>query len=155
MRVQLRLELDCTPDVMWEALRTPSVLQHVAHPWLAIEAVSPRGLPRRWPEGAHGVHVSALGLVPLGRQTIDIHYSERAGARIVEDGGGPTTGLLAAVTSWRHRMAVSALPRGRTLYRDRLDVTAGPLTPLVWLSLWAFWQWRGAQLRRLSADWRA
>jgi hypothetical protein len=51
------------------------------------------------------------------------------------------------ITSWRHRMAVTEQPNGRTLYRDRLDVSAGILTPLIWISLWVFWQWRALRLR--------
>ena len=33
-------------------------------------------------------------------------------------------------------------------YRDRLDGSAGLLTPAVWLVLWGVWQLRGAHLRR-------
>ena len=51
-------------------------------------------------------------------------------------------------------MAVSALPGARTLFRDQLSVEAGVLTPLLWIGFWAFWQWRGIQIRRLSRDWK-
>ncbi|WP_223227641.1 hypothetical protein [Leifsonia xyli] len=47
----------------------------------------------------------------------------------------------------------SADGRQRTLYRDRLIVRAGALTPVVWYGLWAFWQWRGGRLRRLAPNW--
>jgi hypothetical protein len=99
-------------------------------------------------------------MVPVGDQSIDIHYSKvrgRAGdeVRMVEDSGGPTAGALAVITEWRHRMAVSPAPHGKTLYRDRLDIEAGLLTPLVWLGTWAFWQWRAVGLRRLAVTWRS
>jgi hypothetical protein len=93
-------------------------------------------------------------LVPAGEQVIDIRYRERGDVRIVEDAGGPVSGVLAVITGWRHRMAVSPAPDGRTLYRDRLDVSAGPLTPLVWLGAWLYWQWRARQLARLAPGWR-
>ena len=48
-------------------------------------------------------------------------------------------------------MAVSALPDGRTLYRDRLDISAGIATPFIWAAMWIMWQWRAARLRRLFA----
>jgi hypothetical protein len=51
-------------------------------------------------------------------------------------------------------MAVSPSDDGRTLYRDRLDISAGMLTPLVWVGVWAFWQWRAFQLTRLAPRWR-
>ena len=48
-------------------------------------------------------------------------------------------------------MAISPGPSaGTTLFRDRLEFSAGVLTPAVWIALWTFWQWRGDALRRLS-----
>ena len=39
---------------------------------------------------------------------------------------------------------------GTTLLRDRLEISAGALTPLVWPAMWAFWQWRAHGLVRLG-----
>ena len=39
---------------------------------------------------------------------------------------------------------------GTTLLRDRLEISAGVLTPLFWLAMWAFWQWRARGLVRLA-----
>lgn len=154
MRVQLKLVLDASPDAVWAALRSPAVLAEVSHPFFSFEPLSPRGLPKTWTEGPHPVAARALfDLIPAGEQVIDISYHERGGARIVEDDGGPVSGPLAVITRWRHRMAVSAADDGRTLYRDRLDISAGLLTPLVWIGVWAFWQWRGFQLTRLAPRW--
>lgn len=153
MRVQLRLELDCSPDAAWDALRRPSVLSQVMHPWMSIEPVT-GGLPAHWSEGSHPVAVSALiGRVPVGEQDIDLRFAGRGDTRVIEDRGGPTSGALAVITRWRHRMAVSPAPGGRTLYRDRLDVSAGVFTPVVWAGMWVFWQWRARQIRRLSRRW--
>ena len=52
-------------------------------------------------------------------------------------------------------MAVTRTEGDRTLYRDRLDISAGLLTPIVWLGAWAFWQWRAFQLTRLAPGWKA
>jgi hypothetical protein len=151
MRVQLKLVLDAPPDAVWAALRSPAVLAEVAHPFFSFEPLSPRGLPRVWPEGEHPVRARAMwSLIPAGDQIIDIQYRERGGVRIIEDAGGPVSGPLAVITGWRHRMAVSAAPGGRTLYRDRLDISAGLLTPIVWVGVWAFWQWRALRLARLA-----
>jgi len=155
MRVQLKLVLDAPPDAVWAALRSPAVLAEVAHPFFSFEPLSPRGLPRTWPEGEHSVRARALwSVVPAGEQLIDIRYRERGDVRIIEDAGGPVSGVLSVITRWRHRMAVAPAPDGRTLYRDRLDISAGALTPLVWIGVWAFWQWRGWQLARLASGWR-
>jgi hypothetical protein len=152
MRVQLKLVLDAPPDTVWAALRSPAMLAEVAYPFFSFEPLSPRGLPRVWPEGEHPVRARVLwNTIPVGEQRIDLVYRERGDVRIVEDRGGPVSGPLAIITHWRHRMAVAPAPDGRTLYRDRLDISAGPLTPLVWLGAWAFWQWRAFQLTRLLA----
>ena len=50
-------------------------------------------------------------------------------------------------------MAVSALPDGRTLYRDQLLAHAGALDLVAWYPTWAFWQWRGLRLRQLAPTW--
>jgi len=155
MRVQLKLVLDAPPDAVWAALKSPSVLAEVAHPFFTFDPLSPRGLPRVWTEGEHPVAASVLwGVIPVGEQVIDIRFRTRGDVRIVEDDGGPVSGPLAIVTRWRHRMAVSATTDGRTLYRDRLDIGAGLLTPLAWLGAWLFWQWRAFQLTRLAPRWR-
>ena len=156
MRVQVKLVLDAPPDAVWAALRSPAVLAEVAHPFFSFEPLSPRGLPRLWSEGEHPVAASVLWwTIPVGEQLIDIRYRERRGVRIIEDGGGPVSGALAVVTGWRHRMAVSPGPDGGTLYRDRLDISAGLLTPFVWIGAWLFWQWRAFQLARLAPRWKA
>jgi hypothetical protein len=48
---------------------------------------------------------------------------------------------------------VSALPDGRTLYRDQLLAHAGALDLVAWYPTWAFWQWRGMRLRQLAPGW--
>jgi len=156
MRVQLKLVLDAHPDAVWAALRTPAVLAEVSHPFFAFEPLSPRGLPKTWTVGPHPVFARMLfGLIPAGEQVIDIRYRERGEVRIIEDDGGPVSGLLAVITNWRHRMAVSPAPDGGTLYRDRLDISAGLLTLPVWVGVWAFWQWRAFQLTRLAPTWNS
>jgi len=154
MRVNLKLVLDATPDAVWAALQSPSVLGEVAYPFFTFAPVSPQGLPRVWTEGRHPVRARVLwGLIPVGEQVIDISFHERGGTRIVEDAGGPVSGPLSVVTGWRHRMAVTRTVGDRTLYRDRLDISAGLLTPIVWIGAWAFWQWRAFQLTRLAPGW--
>jgi hypothetical protein len=46
-------------------------------------------------------------------------------------------------------MAVTPLDGGGSLYRDRLDVSAGLATPVVWLALWLVWQARGLRIRAM------
>jgi hypothetical protein len=156
MRVLLKLELDCDPDAAWRAIREPANLLRVVAPVLVMRSREPGGFPDEWQDGVpHEVELDALGVVPFGRQRIEPHFVERPdGVRMVVDEGGGTSGFLGLVTEWQHTMAVSALPGGRTSYRDRLRVAAGALTPVVWLSRWAFWQYRAIRLRSIARTWR-
>lgn len=155
MRVLLKLELECTPDEAWRALRSPAVLREVAAPWLDFASIDADGLPTEWTPGAHRVRARALGAVDVGEQVIDLSYPTGLpdGVRMQRDGGGARTGPLAHFTTWDHRMAISALPDGRTLYRDQLIARAGALDAVFWYPTWAFWQWRGARLQALAPTW--
>ena len=154
MRILLKLELDCTPDAAWDSIRSPEVFRAVSFPFTTFSSLEDGGFPEQWSEGKHLLSVRALGLVDVGRQSVDLRFIERAdGVRVVRDTGEGVSGPLSLVTRWRHEMAVSALPDGRTLYRDQLRFSAGRLTLPMWLVYWAFWQWRAFGIRRLAATW--
>ncbi|WP_235511140.1 hypothetical protein [Agromyces sp. Root81] len=156
MRVLLKLTLDCTPDAAWRALRSPAVLREVVAPWLDFESLEPGGLPTTWPDGQHRLRVLAFRRFPAGEERVDLTSPGGLpeGVRMLRDGGGAETGPFAAFGNWDHRMAVSALPDGRTLYRDQLLASAGAADMLVWYPTWVFWQWRGMRLRQLAPTWR-
>lgn len=162
MRVLLKLVLDCDPDAAWRAIRSPAVLREISSPLFALESVEPAGFPTIWEPGDHRVLVRGGGLIPIGQQTISITFDDaRAdGVRILRDAGGHRSGALSTATSWDHRLAIGpavapahADGSVRTLYRDQLRVSAGAATPAVWYGLWAFWQWRGRQLKQLAPGW--
>lgn len=155
MYVFLRLELDCSPDDAWSALGNPAVFRAVTRPLIRVRSLDAGGFPKRWSETeVHHVAMSLFGVLPLGKHSIDITYTERpGGVRMVIDQGEPLTGMLSRTSTWDHRMAVSAGPGGKTLYRDRLSVRAGLLTLPMWLGLWALWQYRGARLQKLAKRW--
>ncbi|HEV7185529.1 MAG TPA: hypothetical protein VGN33_13630 [Leifsonia sp.] len=162
MRVLLKFVLDCDPDAAWRALQSPTAFREVAMPWLDFRPETPGALPTVWDQDEHRMRVKALGAISVGTQAIrlDAIGAREPGVRILRDSGGGTSGLLAAVPRLDHRMAIAPDPAGpdeegriRTLYRDKLEIHAGALTPLAWYTLWAFWQWRGLQLRRLAPTW--
>lgn len=159
MPVTLDLVLDCPPDAAWEAVHAPAVFRAVSGPWTTVESLEPGGFPERWPGGEHRVRLKLLGVVPMGVQVIRLSdesrmLSDGSTERIVHDAGGPVSGPMRIVRSWHHRMAISVAPGGRTLFRDRLDVGAGILTPVVIVGFWVFWQLRARQIKRLAPGWR-
>ena len=155
MRILLKLELDCAPEVAWRAIRSPAVLKQVAFPLLGFDSLEPDGFPETWDEGPHPVSVKALGLVGIGEQIIGISYPRgHDGAQVVRDSGIGLRGPLALVDDWQHSMAVSPAAGGRTLYRDQLVFHAGPAGLLLWPMYWVFWQWRAFGLKRFAPSWR-
>lgn len=157
MRVLLKLILDCEPDAAWRAIRSPAVLREVSSPLFTLTSLEPAGFPTIWEPGAHAVRVRGGGILPIGSHEIRLTFDDRRsdGVRIMRDSGG-----FGGVSLWDHRLAVAPDPAGpdadgrvRTLYRDRLIVSAGLATPALWYGLWAFWQWRGARLRSLAPGW--
>ena len=154
MRVLLKIELDCSADVAWRAIRSPAGLRQVSAPFMEFDSEQ-GGFPAMWPAGEHLVHVKLFGLASMGRQVIAISFPEpRGNTRLVRDTGYGISGVFTTVSNWRHTMAVTPLSSSRTLYRDELRVDAGALTPLMWPAYWAFWQWRAIRMRMLARSWK-
>jgi hypothetical protein len=156
VRILLKFVLDCPPDAAWWALRSPAVFRAVGRPLVTFQSLEKDGFPEVWSAGPHPVRAKAFGRLNMGDQVIDLSYPrKRTGVRMEVDSGIGLTGAMSLITRWHHTMAVSATDDGRTLYRDQLVFRAGAMTLLVWPALWAFWQWRGRRIRRLSRDWRS
>lgn len=150
MRVTLRLVLDCSPDDAWDALHSPAAMRFGMRPWLSFRMAGRTAFPDRWEEETgYPLTMTAFGVVPVGEQRVELSSEERGDVRVLIDHGGPVSGALSVVSHWRHRMAVSPAAGGRTLYRDRLDVSGGTAV-LMWPLFWAMWQWRGSRLRQLA-----
>jgi hypothetical protein len=151
MRVLLRFDLDCSADEAWDLIRSPSAFRAVAAPFLQFDSLEPDGFPTHWPAGSHDVQAHLLGFVPVGTQRITVSFAEGPGeVRITRDTGGGLSGAFTVIRRWRHSMAVSPLPDGRSLYRDQLEFSAGILTVPVWFGLWVFWQWRALRIQHYA-----
>lgn len=148
MRVVLDLVLDCDADRAWTLLHSPAAMRFAMAPVLAPTPVDD-AWPDVWPDATRVMLTTRMLGVPAGRIAVELHDERRGDVRIVHDRGGPDSGPLTALSSWRHRMAVSPLPDGRTRFRDRLDV-GGAAAPAMWPTLWALWQWRGHRLQVLA-----
>jgi hypothetical protein len=154
MVVMLKERLACRPEAAWRALQSPTVMREVAGPWLGYASKEDGGFPSRWEPGDHPVRLLAAGFVPFGDQEISIELdtTTHEGVRIVRDAGRGVDGVPGLFRSWYHRMAVAPHPDdpAETLYRDRLEFDAGPITPGLWAGLWPLWQWRGIRLKQLA-----
>ena len=153
MHVLLKTVLDCPPDAAWRAIRSPEVFRAVSGPLMRFDSLEPEGFPAAWTQGEHPVTARAAGLIPVGEQVIDLTFTQKGDVRLVHDTGAPTSGPLSIVSYWHHTMAVSPAEGGKTLFRDRLLFDAEPLSLAIWPGVWALWQWRQLQLKRLAPGW--
>lgn len=124
MRIELSCLLPREPDWVWSRIRKSDTLHFVAAPM--IKFIPKNGeFPAVWEPGKYDVSMRMFGLIPLGWQTIEIEYPEGDGSMVLRDNG---SGILAK--KWDHWVIVEN-ENGGTRYSDRIDVSAGLLTPIV------------------------
>lgn len=171
MYVQLKFPMDTPSDAAWRALRSVAVVRELYSPLVdvrplgdfipengsaSVELENLEAVATMWEPGSVECRARLFGIIPLGRQIIRVSFEQAEDGRtnLFVDTGGATSGPLALLTGWRHRMAVSPLPGdpGRSLWRDRVEFH-GPMAPLYWPVLWALWQWRGQKIRALAPGW--
>lgn len=146
MKLSVETVLPMVAQDVLARLRTPDLLGFVAAPLVRFKPLDPPQFPSEWTEGKFLVAARLFGLVPLGRQTIDISFDGLSNDRYaVRDNG---YGDLAR--RWDHRIEVIDLGSGQTRYRDTVDVEAGVLTPLVWLFARLFYSHRQRRWRQLA-----
>lgn len=143
MRLERSTELLAPADKVWTQAKRASTLAHVARGLLGVRA--PGGLPALWREGESvRVRLWLFHVIPLWRHEIEIlRVDERELALETRESGGP-------VRRWEHRIAVEQSLGPRSRYSDVVEIEAGVLTPLVWLSALPFFLWRQARWRRLA-----
>ena len=146
MRVVVETVLPMAVQGVVARLRTPELLCFVAAPLVRFEPLDPPQFPSEWAEGKYLVAARLFGLIPLGRQTVDISFdgvSEDCYA--IRDNGH---GDLAR--RWDHRIDVVDVGSGQTRYRDTIDIEAGILTPFVWLFAQLFYRHRQRRWQQLT-----
>lgn len=145
MRIEVQSRLAAPPDRVWDELQTSALLAEVAYPFVTIRAAGAAPLPERWQAGTTLlVRSYLLGMIPLG---LRILYWERIDPRA---GVMQTRENDALIRKWDHRLSVQAAPDGQTLYTDRIDLEAGPLTPAVGLLARWFYRHRHRRWQRVA-----
>ena len=150
MRITPQLVLDADIDTVWDALSQPEQMRSATRPFIRARSLEKSGFPSAWvAETPHRVALSLFGLIPMGTQTVNVAYAIASnGERTVTDSGSPTSGPLALLKNWQHRMTISEMDAHHTRYVDTVSARAGVLTPIMWVTIWAMWRMRGLALRR-------
>jgi len=127
------------------AVKSPSLLQRVAHPLVRFTPADQAAWPTEWLTGAFRVRLYLLGWLPMGIQTIDISFLEQTDvlARMRDNGHS------ALIARWDHRITLEAVGSA-TRYTDEVIVEAGWRTAFVWLFAQLFFWHRQRQLHRLA-----
>lgn len=151
MIVTRTTELPCPPARVWEEAQATRLVHYVSAPWIAFSPLDPPVLPERWSPGPYLVSMRLLGVLPLGRQTIDLRLEQSSQTPdgityAIRDAG---VGELAK--GWDHLITITGPALGPTRLTDRVEVHAGVWTPFVALFAHLFYGHRQRRWRRLVA----
>lgn len=145
MKVRVETQLDAPIDDVWRALQTPRLLKHVASPLIIFRLVGGGAFPDAFADGRVQVWMWMFGIVPFGRQWIDVSRPMvREDVRQIRDNG---SGDL--VQRWDHLITIRPLSASKTHYQDEVEIKAGLLTPVVWMFAAVFYRWRQHRWRGL------
>jgi hypothetical protein len=145
LTVRVQSVFDCPPERVWEELQTSALLRKVTWPFVRFRSLDPDGIPERWTEdSAYHFRCYVFGLIPLGKHTI---FMERVDPVAHEIQSREHDTL---VRRWDHLIRIRSTPDGRSLYSDEVEISAGPLTPLVWAFAQWFYRHRQRRWRRIA-----
>lgn len=145
MLVDVSTYLPCRPEQAIHHACTSRLLQYVADPLLKLVPKEPSRLPETWSEGTYRVSMYLFGFLPFGAQAVVISFPESKNAFCVRDNG-----YGSRIRKWDHFVTIEQAGDG-TLYRDRVTIEAGILTPFVWALAQVFYRHRQRRWRRLVA----
>lgn len=145
--IHLKTRLAASPDHVWSLTQRSGLLRHVAGPIVRFRAIDPPDWPEQWAPGRYKAAMYVFGFIPVGSQEIVISHGEPhprapAGARTLRDKG---SGDL--MKTWDHWIFITELGPRDTLYEDRVEVSAGLLTPGAIVFAWLFYAWRQMRWR--------
>ena len=146
MRIDLSCYLLCPYEEAVEQVKTPRLLEYVAAPLASFVPVDREKFPPTCEEGTYTVKLRLGGLVPLGEQNIVISFPETDRGFSLRDNG-----YSSLIRRWDHTITILPTAAG-VLYRDTVVISAGLLTPMVWLFAYVFFRHRQRRWQRLAAS---
>lgn len=143
MQVDISTQLPCDSRDAIEHAKSSRLLLHVAKPLVTFVPIEPAQLPGTWTDGTYWVSLRLFGIIPFGKQAIVISYPSSAPFTLRDNGHS------AMIRTWDHVITITPSGNG-TLYRDRVAIEAGMLTPIMWLFAQLFYRHRQRRWRRLA-----
>ena len=145
MKLDVSTVLPCTVDQAVSQVMTTRLLQYIAYPLVSFESLDAAPLPDTWSAGTQWVSLTLLRFIPLGRQAIVISMPPADRGFALRDAG-----YSSLIPVWDHLITIESVASG-ILYRDRVDVQARVLTPIIWLFAQIFYRHRQRRWRQLVA----
>lgn len=142
--ITVRSLLPCSPNRIWEQVRTSGLMMHVNWPVLSFREDDSE-LPAIWTEGkSQDLRLYAFGIIPLGKHNI---YIERIDpeAYILQS---REIGQIAQI--WNHTIKLTLQEDGQTLYSDVVRIYAGKMTSLVAFFAKLLYRYRQTRLQKLA-----
>ena len=142
--------LPIAAEDLWRAVHDPQTLVRVVAPLLELKPLEPKIFPDEFAPATYVVSVKAFGVLPLGRQAINISHpapepGETLPRYVLHDKG---SGDLAHI--WDHRITIEPLSKTACRLSDVVEVEAGVLTPFVALLARILFRHRHARLAALT-----
>lgn len=139
--VERSTTLEAPADAVWAAVKTPSAFRTVTLGLLAMPVIRRR--QDEWREGETVVGwVFLFGFLPFSRHHLHVaSIDESTRTLSSREFGG-------VIKTWNHDIEINPIDAKTCRYRDRIEIEAGILTPVI--VVYARWFYRMRQRR-----WRA
>ena len=133
--------LEASADAVWAAVKTPSAFRTVIRGLLAMPVIRRR--QDEWREGETVVGwVFLFGFLPFSRHHLHVaSIDESTRTLSSREFGG-------VIKTWNHDIEIKPIDAKTCRYRDRIEIEAGIMTPVI--VVYARWFYRMRQRR-----WRA
>jgi hypothetical protein len=145
MKVDISTVLDCPVHKAWDEVQTSALLQRVMWPLVRMAPAGGEPLPERWSDGLT-VHLLLylFNILPIGVRTLHFERLDQERRQLQTREHDPL------VRRWDH--LISLVPHGmdRTIYRDQIEIDAGPMTLPVWAFANCFYRHRQRRWRVLA-----
>ena len=143
--VEHSTHLKAPVDVIWGAVKTPAAFRRVTRGLLRMPVIQERN--DEWSEGETVAGwVFLFGFIPFSRHHLHVATIDET-SRVLssrEHGG--------FIKVWNHDIEVTAVDDSSCRYRDRIEIRAGFMTPLIVLYAHWFYLLRQRRWRALAQE---
>ena len=137
--------LEATSDSVWNAVKTPAAFRRVTRGILRLPVIRNRN--DEWREGETVIGWTFLfGFLPFSRHHLHIANIDNSTHTMSSKEFG---GLIKI---WNHDIEVTAVDEFSCLYRDRIEIDAGIMTPVIVGYAHWFYLMRQRRWRRLARE---